>query len=213
MRRLLVVLLGLGLVGWPLPIRADPAPVPSPVASNLPLDEESAAKQVEVEQRVLGFLQTLHRHWGQSRDTLRKTVTGTIERDERDTLIYSRTLADHGILEGYEFRDGTLVRGQYLVLQRPVYELNEFIDYYAAVKQSLITLYGTPAEDQLVWNNDLYQPLPDYWGVAVQIGHLRYAARWETPDGAISIELTGNHHSRLMIEYRSNDFIEDARTT
>lgn len=57
-------------------------------------------------------------------------------------------------------------------------------------------------QDQLVWSNDLYQLLPDYWGVVVQIGHLRYAARWETPEGTISIELTGNHHSRLMIEYQ-----------
>jgi len=31
---------------------------------------------------------------------------------------------------------------------------------------------------------------------------LRYAARRETPDGTISIELTGNHHCRLMIEYQ-----------
>lgn len=213
MRRLLVVLLGLGLAGWPLPIRADPPPAPSPVVSNLPFDEDSAAKQVEVEQRVLGFLQTLHRHWGRSRDTLRETVTGTIEQDEQDTLIYSRTLADHGILEGYEFRDGTLVRGRYLILQRPVYELNEFLDYYSAVKRALTASYGIPVQDQTVWENDLYQPLPDYWGVAIQLGHLRLAASWETPEGTLSLELTGNHHSKLAVEYRSTAFIGNHRAT
>ncbi len=213
MHRFVAVLLSAVLIGLPLPVWADPVPAPAPPAVNLPFDDDSEARQAEVERQVLGFLQTLHTHWGQSQGTLRKTVTGTIERDERGTLVYSHTLADHGILEGYEFQDGTLVRGVCLFLQQPVNDLNEFIEYYGAVKHALTASYGIPAQDQTVWENDLYQSLPDYWGLAVQIGHLRYAARWETSEGTLSIELTGNHHSRLMIEYRSHLFNVNIRTT
>jgi hypothetical protein len=55
-----------------------------------------------------------------------------------------------------------------------------------------------------VWDNDLYQPVPDYWGVAVLIGHLHYHAAWETAEGTITLELTGNRHSRLFLEYKNH---------
>jgi hypothetical protein len=214
MRAVLALVLSAVLVGLPTESWADSSPVLPPPTLEIPFDDDDpAVMQAEVGRQVLTFLQSVQTRLGQSQEVLRRSIDGSIERDEHGTLVYARRLSDHTVLEGYNFLDGGLVRGQYLCLQRPVNGLNEFIDYYAAVKQSLIALYGTPAQDQLLWENELYQPLPDYWGVAVQIGHLRYAARWETPDGTISIELTGNHHSRLAIEYRSKDFIEDARTT
>lgn len=213
MRTVFALVLGAILVGLPIELRADSNPLQPGPTIEIPFDDDPAVMQAEMERQVLTFLRSVQTHLGQSQETIRRSITGPIERDERGTLVYARRLSDHAVLEGYNFRDGGLVRGEYLCLQRPVNGLNEFIDYYAAVKQSLIASYGIPVQDQLVWDNDLYQPLPDYWGVAVQIGHLRYAARWETPEGTISIELTGNHHSRLLIEYRSKDFIENAQTT
>ena len=65
-------------------------------------------------------------------------------------------------------------------------------------------LYGTPVQDRVVWDNDLYRPVPDYWGVAVMIGHLHYHAAWETTEGTLTLELTGNHHSKLLLEYKSH---------
>ena len=203
MRTFLTIMLGAVLVGLPIESRADSSPILPAPTLEIPFDDDDpAVMQAEMERQVSTFLQSVETRLGQSRETLRRSITGSLERDEHDTLVYGRRLSDHAVLEGYSFLDGGLVRGQYLCLQRPVNGLNEFIDYYAAVKQSLIASYGTPAQDQVVWDNDLYQPLPDYWGVAVQIGHLRYAARWETPEGTISIELTGDHHSRLAVEYQ-----------
>ena len=129
---------------------------------------------------------------------------GLIERDEEGKLIYLRNLSDHGVLEGYEFRHESLVRGQYILLQRPINGLNEFVDYYRTLKELLTARYGDPTSDQTVWDNDLYQPVPDYWGVAVLIGHLHYHAAWETPEGAITLELTGNRHSRLFLEHKNH---------
>jgi hypothetical protein len=34
----------------------------------------------------------------------------------------------------------------------------------------------------------------------VMIGHLRFHASWNTVDGTIALELTGNRHSRLSLE-------------
>jgi hypothetical protein len=214
MRHLLTVALLFLLSGAVHEVRADANPTLPPPTYDIPFDDYTeATTQVMVAQEVLTFLLTAQSYWGQNQATLREAVTGELVRDDQGKLIYSRTLADHGVLEGYDFRDGSLVRGQYLYLQRPINRLNEFIDYYGAVKQALIDSYGAPTHDQMLWENDLYQALPDYWGVAVMIGYLRYAATWETSEGTIAITLTGDRHSKLTIDYRSRAFLEHEQTT
>ena len=174
-----------------------------PPATALFDDIDDATLQAEVTKQALAFLDTLHRHWGDGPERLRTAVYGNIERDEQGKLIYLRNIHEHGVLEGYEFRQESLVRGQYIVLQRPLHALNEFIGYYTSLKQALKGIYGEPSLDRVVWDNDVYQPLPDYWGVAVMIGHLHYHARWEVPEGTITLELTGNRHSKLFLEFTS----------
>ena len=168
--------------------------------------------QAEVSRQMLVFLHTLDSHWGKSPQDIRNQVAGALKWEDRGALVFTRRLADHDVLEGYDFHEGMLVRGRYVFLQRPVNGPNEFIDYYAAVKEALTAAYGPPLDDRTIWENDLYQPLTDYWGIAVQIGHLRYAANWRTPEGTMSIELTGDHHSRLAIEYRSRAFAAPLKT-
>jgi hypothetical protein len=175
-----------------------------PPPASAPFDDiDEATLQAEVTQRALAFLDTLRRHWGQGPERMRNVVAGPIERDEESALIYLRNVHDHGVLEGYEFRKGSLARGQYVIIQRPLNGLNEFIGYYTALKQALSTAYGKPASDRVIWDNDLYHPLPDYWGVAVMIGHLRYQAVWETSEGTLTLDLSGNRYSRLSMEYRA----------
>ena len=188
-------------------------PLPPPTF-DVPFDDiDPVVAQAELNGHITTFLNRLQHHWGSSPAALRDQVTGDIARDEREALVVAGYFADHGVLEGYDFREGSLVAGQYVLLQRPVNGLNEFIDYYHALKTALTEQYGQPGEDQTLWSNDLYQPLPDYWGIAVQMGHLRYAASWNTSDGIVTVELTGNHHSRLKIEYRSAAALEPSRNT
>lgn len=211
MRGLTVLMFGLMLTGLALFAWASPDGALTPPTVTIPFDEQDqVALQAEVTKQVLTFLQRVEAHWGQQPEALRLSVAGTVERDEEGKLIYLRNLADHGVLEGYEFHHESLVRGQYILLQRPLNGLNEFIEYYRTLKEQISDTYGRPANDQTVWDNDLYQPVPDYWGVAVLIGHLHYHATWETADGTITLELTGNQQSRLFLEYRSHD--EAART-
>lgn len=211
MRNLIALALGVMLTGFTPFAWAAPEDAPAPPTFTIPFDEEDEATlQAEVTRQALTFLQTVQAHWGQHPEALHLSVAGAVERDEEGKLIYLRNLSDHGVLEGYEFRHESLVRGQYILLQRPLNGLNEFIDYYRTLKEQLTAAYGSPANDQTVWDNDLYQPVPDYWGVAVLIGHLHYHAAWETADGTITLELTGNRHSRLFLEYRNRR--EGART-
>jgi hypothetical protein len=205
MSTLIAVVLSVMLAGF-VPIAwANPEGTPASPTFTTPFDEEDdASLQAEVTRQVLTFLHTVQAHWGQRPEALRLSVAGTVERDEEGKLIYLRNLSDHGVLEGYEFLHESLVRGQYILLQRPLNGLNEFIGYYRTLKEHLTAAYGSPTNDQTVWDNDLYQPVPDYWGVAVLIGHLHYHAAWETEDGTITLELTGNQHSRLFLEYRNH---------
>ncbi|HMU53854.1 MAG TPA: hypothetical protein PKA61_02555 [Nitrospira sp.] len=180
-------------------------PLPPPTFT-IPFDDvDEAQLQAEVSKQVATFLQTVRSHRGKDKTALRTSVAGDVRDDDQGKLIYLRNIGDHGVLEGYEFSLDALARGQYVLLQRPLNGLNEFIGYYLAVKRTLTETYGVPADDQVVWDNDLYQPLPDYWGVAVMIGHLRYHAAWETADGTVTLELMGDRHSRLSVDYRIRD--------
>ena len=202
MRRFLPLLLGSAILVLPTSGSAELVNF-QPPDRGLFDDVDDVTLQAEVTRQALAFLDTLHRHWGDGPERLRTAVSGDVGRDEQGKLIYLRNIHDHGVLEGYEFRQESLVRGQYIVLQRPLYGLNEFIGYYTSLKQALKGIYGEPSLDRVVWDNDVYQPLPDYWGVAVMIGHLHYHAMWETPEGTITLELTGNRHSKLFLEFRS----------
>jgi hypothetical protein len=46
--------------------------------------------------------------------------------------------------------------------------------------------------------------------VAVMIGDLRYQAIWETSEGTLTLDLSGNQYSRLSVEYRAR--AENAQT-
>jgi len=206
MRGFIALMLGVMLTGFTPFAGAHSEDTLAPPTLTIPFDEEDdASLQAEVTKQVLTFLQTVQAHWGQQPEALRLSIAGRVERDEDGKLIYLRNLSDHGVLEGYEFHHEALVCGQYILLQRPLNGLNEFIGYYRVLKEQLTDAYGSPTNDQTVWDNDLYQPVPDYWGVAVLIGHLHYHATWETADGTITLELTGNQHSRLFLEYRSHN--------
>jgi len=204
MRQLFIAILSVMSIGSPLSASAHEQESLHAQPLSIAFDEvDDATLQAEVSKQAHAFLQTIEAHWGDSQARLRAVLSGDIREDERGMLISLRNLSDHGVLEGYEFWRGSLVRGQYVLLQRPLNGLNEFIGYYQAIKLMVTEFYGAPVQDQILWNNDLYQPVPDYWGVAVMIGHLRYQAAWETEEGTLTLELTGEHHSKLSLEYRS----------
>lgn len=204
MRMFISLVLGMTLTWLTSSAWANSWDVLPPPTFTIPFDEvDEATLQAEVTKQVLTFLETVRTHWGQQPEALRLSVAGAVEKDEEGKLIYLRNLSDHGVLEGYEFRHESLIRGQYVLLQRPLNGLNEFIGYYQTLKEQLTAAYGSPTNDQTLWNNDLYQPIPSYWGVAVMMGFLHYHATWQTEDGTITLELTGNRHSKLFLEYRS----------
>lgn len=164
-------------------------------------DTDDATRQGEITKQAGIFLENLHNHWGDTPEQLRTSIAGSEESNEQGALLYPRNIAGHRVLEVYEFGRGSLIRGQYVILQRPVNGLNEFIGYYNALKQTLTDTYGQPTTDLVVWDNDLYRAVPNYWGVAVMSGHLHYHAAWATGDGVLTLELTGRHHSKLRLEY------------
>lgn len=184
---------------------------PVPMAASV--DDHQVDIAGEVEREVLHFLNFLKMHWETNQETVRSVATGTLRRDGVDKLVYSREVGGHAVLEGYQFQGSKLVRGQCALLQKQVHSTSEFIDYYAHTKTAVSAIYGMPEDDKTVWVDDLYRALPEYWGVAVMIGHLEYSVTWRTTEGTITIELTGDRHSRLTVEYRSQNFSgqEEAR--
>ncbi|AUP80254.1 hypothetical protein [Flavivirga eckloniae] len=69
---------------------------------------------------------------------------------------------------------------------------NVYIEDLKKVKDLLTKRYGTPAVDELKWNNDLLKNDESRYGMAVSSGHLEYIATWSLPDTYIILNLASD---------------------
>ena len=109
MRTLACLVLSM-LAALPASLNAETgAPLP-PATFDIPFDDiDPVVAQAELNGHITTFLNRLQHHWGSSPAALRDQVTGDIARDEREALVVAGYFADHGVLEGYDFREGSLV--------------------------------------------------------------------------------------------------------
>jgi len=144
--------------------------------------------------------------WGMSADQVRKLEQGEPVHDKDDVIGYSTSVVGLDCWAAYFFVDDKFVRGRY-VINEAHSNLNDFINDFENLKQALSKKYGQPSFDNKNWRNDLYQDDFDKWGFAISLGHLVYAASWETEDSDIYLSLTGeNYETSLLIEYASKAF-------
>lgn len=144
----------------------------------------------QVATSMLQFSESLTERWGMPQEVKEGGYPGIDLRD----------VAGYPALIGHRYEQQGLVGGQYVLYQRHQFASNEFIGHFLHVKDLLVRTYGTPRQDNVIWLNDLYQPLPGYWDVAVDIGHLVYSASWTTPTTCLALTLKGDTHTKLTLD-------------
>ena len=141
--------------------------------------------------------------WGISANQVRALEEGEPIHDKDDVIGYSASVVGLDCWAAYIFVEDKLVRGRY-VINETHSNLNVFINDFDNLKHALSKKYSQPSFDNKNWRNDLYQDDFAKWGFAISLGHLVYAASWETEDTKIYLSLTGeNYKTSLLIEYAS----------
>ncbi len=129
--------------------------------------------------------------WGESADLVKKKETASLVGDHRKSLIYQGRVAEIDVYIVYTFRNDRLIEGSYHNQSRHN-DNNAYIDDYNVLKDLLRRKYGSPKIDRAIWTNNDYRNSESEWGKALTLGHLSYAAEWETYDTTISALLWSN---------------------
>jgi len=148
-------------------------------------------------------------NWGMSKNEVKEKETAKLMGDIGDSLFYKTNVAGFSCVLGYSFANDKLVRGAYIIEEKHS-NYNLYIQDYNKLKELLTKKYDTPIEDSHKWFNDLYKDDPEEYGMAVAVGHLRYAADWNINNTLIQLRLYGdNYKINLMVAYDSKELSEE----
>lgn len=152
--------------------------------------------------------------WGMSIDEVKATEDLTITSEDSSGLVYNSTnISGLSAIPMFAFENGSLYRGVY---KFDVYhtDMNQYIEDYNNIHDALIEKYGTPDDDQTIWENDLYKNDKDDWGLAVYLGDLSFASRWNTDTTEIMLFLQGSVSKdlELVCAYTDVNYINDSNS-
>ena len=137
---------------------------------------------------------------------VKASEAGESRHEEVDYIDFEVKIGRFKCLAVYIFVGDQLVRGKYLVLDT-YQNRNNYLNAYDELKDSISKKYGSPAEDNTYWLNDLYKDDYSEWGMAVSCGHLSSFSSWDTPDSKINVALYGeNFEVTVSVEYEGKAF-------
>ncbi|MEW6143357.1 MAG: hypothetical protein AB1597_09455 [Chloroflexota bacterium] len=154
--------------------------------------------------------------WGMSRSEVKaREQEGKFWEENATLLGYSGiTINRLDVLLVYLFNKNDQVYGANYVIAQKHSNPTEYIRDFEALKALLVTKYGTPTQDKVVWLDDLYKDKPSDWGMAVITGDLQYFCTWDTsPINTVALYLKGDNYKPLfMIMYQSKFISSDTGT-
>jgi len=147
-----------------------------------------------------GFRKT---QWGMSAAEVISSEESKPIKEDTDAVMFKDRISGLDTFILYIFVQNRLVRAKYIFTDKHTNK-NDYIDDFKNIKGVLAQKYGRPSEDNVLWRNDLYKDDHDEWGMAICVGHLMYAAKWETPGTSIINLLYGeNYEVTHIVEYSS----------
>ncbi len=139
--------------------------------------------------------------WGMTRPEVKATEKGKVILENEQEVNFRDKLEGLDVQVGYVFEDHRLTQAGYFVVEDRLSDDSYIVDYIK-LKRAYTAVYGKPARDILIWNNDLYKGSFKEYSKAVSIGHLVYNAEWRTATTAISLILFGEDYEiQLVLSY------------
>ncbi len=145
--------------------------------------------------------------WGDTKQQVRASETGTPVEDSDDVISFKTTLAGMQCLISYSFVDSLVVTAKYTI-QGDHADKNDWIADYDTLRSLVSGKNGRPdmALDKQ-WKNELYRDEPKNYGSAISQGHLYYLSTWQLPNTNINLMLSGgNHKISLELEFASKKY-------
>jgi hypothetical protein len=125
-----------------------------------------------------------------SREQVKATEDTEPTGDKPEVITYRGEVEGIPVIIGYVFDGDKLTRAGYLM--RGSYEdPNSYISDYDKVKEYLIKYYGSPAEDNVVWDEGEEVQDPALYGESVCAGKLGYSTMWSDGVTVIRENLNG----------------------
>lgn len=187
---------------------------PPPGGSIEPMQEQIVNGQ-EIKQEISSGSEKYNfrkANWGMSREQVRATEDKKPDFEDDTSLGYDVKINGKDFRCIYGFLEDKLYNGGYGFAGKHTND-NLYIDDYEELKKILTKKYGKPKTDLPgIWKNNLYKNDRSHWGMAISVGHLVYAAQWETSTTTISMMISGdNFKISLTLTYDSKELREWAK--
>jgi|ETNmetMinimDraft_20_1059909.scaffolds.fasta_scaffold87095_2 hypothetical protein len=149
-------------------------------------------------------------HWGDSYGEVVESeqldIFTEADRSGIKILAYKTDVSGLNATMVYLFAADKLYSAKYIFTEDHTYD-NDYINDYKTIQKILTNKYGTPAEDETLWRNSLYQDDPEKYGFALAYGHLVYYSSWNLEKTEISLFINGdNFEVSHSLEYLSKEF-------
>jgi len=152
--------------------------------------DKSIARGKQGKQIEFDFRKT---KWGMTKEQVKATESVKLTGATDTLLNYSSEIAGMNATIGFSFSEDKLYRASYAFNEEHTNK-NNYISDYENVKEILTREYGSPKSDSSEWRNDLYENDPQYWGLAISLGHVVYLTTWETETTEILLILGGDNY-------------------
>ena len=148
-----------------------------------------------------------HTRWGMTQDEVIGSEEKMVPVEKTRHLIrYKIQILDKNVELLYLFALDKLIGSSYK-LDDNYLNSQHFITTYNKFKQALVRKYGRPDEEITDWLNETYKINRTKWGLALSLGHTKYASIWNTDHTTIESNLRESDHNVLcFIEYRSTEY-------
>jgi hypothetical protein len=185
---------------------------PGPSEEMDAFDTRSKACDVRLQQDVDGVLVDLgyeaqEKHFGFRKSAWGDTPESVVaaegqpvsKEDNERTFVYQTTLSGHEAKAYFNFVEGKLAIGTY-VLSADHADANEFVNDYDEIAEALKIKYGKPNLHDVIWADGALKKDRAYWGDELAAGHMFIGQSWHLADVSITHLLGGENgkiHHRL----------------
>lgn len=150
--------------------------------------------------------------WGDSIEVVRASETSEFIGEVEDGLVYSGKISAYDCNILYQFNNGKLFNGGYLITD--IFSAaGQYIDAYNSLKLSLVTKYGDAKEDIVHSNENDYLVEIAGDAKALEYGYTTYYAKWETDTTLITISMSAeNYKVSIIIAYQDINYSNEIST-
>ena len=150
-----------------------------------------------------------HTRWGMSQADVISSEGKLVPVEKTENLIrYKTRVLSRNVELIYFFAMDKLIGSTYK-LDDNFLNSQHFLSTYRNFKQQLTRKYGQPDTETTIWLDDTYRVNPRKWGLALSLGHTKYAAVWHTNDSTIESSLTeDNNYVMCLVEYKSTEYLD-----